>query len=93
MGNRAIYHEGWMASTTPVNVQWNPPGKSKLPTDYKWELYDLRNDPAQTKNLAGKLPRKLAELLKVGIGCTPGSTITRSDCTLPNKDYLGPLGC
>ena len=62
MGNRAIYQEGWMASTTPVNAPWNPTRTAKLPSDYKWELYDLRNDPAQTNNLAGKLPRKLAEL-------------------------------
>lgn len=62
MGNRAIYHEGWMASTTPVNAPWSATHTAKLPSDYKWELYDLRNDQAQTKNLAGKLPRKLAEL-------------------------------
>lgn len=62
MGNRAIYHDGWMASTTPINAPWKPLKGVALPTDYKWELYDLGSDPAETRNLAAKNPAKLAEM-------------------------------
>lgn len=62
MGNRAIYHDGWLASTTPVNAPWKPIRGVALPTDYKWELYDLRSDFGQTRDLAAKNPSKLNEM-------------------------------
>lgn len=62
MGNRAIYHNGWMASTTPVNAPWKPIKGVALPTDYKWELYDLRRDFAQTRDLAASQPARLAQM-------------------------------
>ena len=62
MGNRAIYQDGWMASTTPVNAAWHPLPGTHLPTDYQWELYDLSRDFAQAKNLATVNPTKLTEL-------------------------------
>jgi len=62
MGNRAIYHGGWMASTTPPVGPWERRLTTTLPTDYGWELYDLRKDFSQSKNLAEKEPEKLADL-------------------------------
>jgi arylsulfatase len=62
MGNRAIYHEGWMASTTPPVGPWVQRPTTTLPSDYAWELYDLRSDFSQAKDLAAKRPEKLAEL-------------------------------
>ncbi|MDP3676276.1 MAG: arylsulfatase [Novosphingobium sp.] len=62
LGNRAIYHRGWMASTTPVNLPWRRGTAGTLPTDYKWELYDLRSDFSQSHDLAEREPAKLAEL-------------------------------
>jgi arylsulfatase len=62
-GNRAIYHDGWLANTTPVRMPWEslpPKGTSVL--DYQWELYDLRHDYSQTNNLAAKDPARLQEL-------------------------------
>jgi arylsulfatase A-like enzyme len=42
--NRAIYHDGWIAATTPPVPPWLL-GTVKLPEDavngYKWELYNL----------------------------------------------------
>lgn len=75
LGNRAIYHEGWIAGTTPVNHPWGnpatsgadgkparPPLAARLPTDYAWELYDTRRDFSQSRNLAARNPAKLREL-------------------------------
>jgi len=46
LGNRAIYHDGWAASTTPVTVPWHmTPTVPDVITGYKWELYDVRSDP------------------------------------------------
>ncbi|MGD9598233.1 MAG: arylsulfatase [Steroidobacteraceae bacterium] len=64
MGNRAIYHDGWMASTTPTRVTWlrEPLAVKATPADYDWELYDLDHDFSQAHNLATQYPGKLAEL-------------------------------
>ena len=64
-GDRAIYHDGWMASTTPPQPPWLM-GTAPMPKDvmngYKWELYDLQNDPTQDNDLSAKMPAKLAEM-------------------------------
>jgi len=61
-GNRAIYHDGWFASTTPAVYPWEGV-KGKPPVDvmngYKWELYNLKEDPTQTNDLAAKEPQRL----------------------------------
>jgi arylsulfatase len=63
-GNRAIYHDGWMASTTPVRMPWERgagPGSDTVP---QWhELYDLRHDFAQADNLAAAQPEKLKQMV------------------------------
>jgi arylsulfatase A-like enzyme len=61
MGNRAIYHDGWWANTTPGRLPWMKKSEG-LPTDYKWELYDLKHDFAQANDLAAKQPDKLREM-------------------------------
>ncbi len=67
IANRAIYHDGWMASTTPVISPWSAPLSKKPDSvmDYKWELYNLKEDFTQSKDLAKKYPEKLAELEKL----------------------------
>jgi arylsulfatase len=64
--NRAIYSEGWVAATTPPAPPWLM-GQAKMPgvMDYRWELYDIRNDFSQANDLAAKNPAKLAELQKL----------------------------
>jgi arylsulfatase len=62
-GNRAIYHDGWMASTTPRIPPWTWDDPSGTPDDsYEWELYHLAQDYSQGSNLAAELPEKLAEM-------------------------------
>ena len=42
MGNRGIYHDGWMASAFH-KVPWDTGGSVPFEND-KWELYDLSKD-------------------------------------------------
>ena len=63
-GNRGIYHDGWMANTTPFAPPWDL-ATGKLPdvvNGYKWELYNLNEDFSQFNNLADKMPDKLKEM-------------------------------
>lgn len=63
-GNRAIYHDGWIAATTPFAPPWDL-ATGKLPdvaTGYKWELYNIANDYSENNDLAASNPDKLKEL-------------------------------
>ena len=62
VGNRAIYKDGWMASTTPLRLPWVTIGEEPNPDDFKWELYNINEDFSQANNLAAKYPDKLKEL-------------------------------
>jgi arylsulfatase len=62
VGNRAFYENGWMASTTPGRLPWKAGGSGGLPTDYKWELYDLTKDFSQSRDLAKIHPDRLAAM-------------------------------
>ena len=59
-GNRAIYHEGWVAATRhsiPWLLRENPPFSEDV-----WELYNVDEDFSQAKDLAAVNPEKLQEL-------------------------------
>jgi arylsulfatase len=64
LGNRALYHDGWIANTTPIQAPWKL--ASAPPPDvaygYKWELYNVAKDWTQDNNLAKSNPKKLKEL-------------------------------
>jgi arylsulfatase len=63
MGDHAIYHEGWIASTKVMRPPWDVlGGVGAQPADYPWELYDLSKDWTQSEDLAAKHPEKLKEL-------------------------------
>ena len=59
-GNRAIYHDGWLARTIHKSP-WSPKPYHTLETDV-WELYDVRNDFSLATDLAAKEPKRLAGL-------------------------------
>jgi arylsulfatase len=64
LGNRAIYHDGWVACTTPLTAPWDL-GLKPAPdviTGYQWELYHVDDDFSQAVDLAAKMPDKLKEL-------------------------------
>jgi hypothetical protein len=62
LGNRAIYKDGWMASTTPLRLPWVTSGYEPSPDDFKWELYNVDEDFSQANNLVNQYPDKLKEL-------------------------------
>lgn len=64
LGNRAIYHNGWIASTTPASLPWELSGKTPpdVISGYNWELYNLEEDATQNNDLAAKMPDKLKEM-------------------------------
>ena len=63
MGNQAIYHQGWLASSTPAIAPWARDRRNDtLPSEYPWELYDLRADFSQAHDLASAHPEKLAQM-------------------------------
>ncbi len=59
-GNRAIYHDGWLARVVH-NAPWDPQPRSSL-EDGTWELYDTDKDFSLTNNLAAQNPEMLEEL-------------------------------
>jgi hypothetical protein len=64
VGNRAIYHDGWIAATTPPQPPWDL-GLGKFPdvvNGYTWELYNLADDYTESNNLASKMPDKLRDM-------------------------------
>ena len=64
LGNRAIYHEGWVACTTPVSTPWDlgiKPSPDVI-TGYNWELYNIKEDFSQFNDLAAQMPDKLKEM-------------------------------
>jgi arylsulfatase len=62
-GNRAIYHEGWVACTRH-SIPWAMAALPPLKDDV-WELYKVDEDFSQAENLAEKNPAKLKELQAV----------------------------
>jgi arylsulfatase len=64
MADRAIYHDGWIASTKVIRPPWqlatavNPDPANNV----TWELYDLTKDWTQYDDVAAANPAKLKEL-------------------------------
>jgi arylsulfatase len=94
LGNRAIYHDGWVAATTPATLPWElssatPPD---LITGYNWELYNVYDDPTQSNDLAAQMPDKVKELqalfyqeaAKNGVLPLDNSTLARWNAPRPN---------
>jgi arylsulfatase len=69
-GNRAIYHDGWMANTVPAVTPWEGvKGRPRVDVmnGYKWELYNLAEGPTQTNDLAAKEPERLRMMQELWI--------------------------
>ena len=63
MGDHAIYHDGWIASTKVMRPPWDIAGAvSQDPAGFPYELYDLSKDWTQYEDLAAKYPDKVKEL-------------------------------
>jgi Sulfatase len=66
-GMRALYHKGWMASTTPYRAPWDitAPTPKDIVNGITWELYDITKDWTQFNDVAAANPAKLKELQDV----------------------------
>jgi arylsulfatase A-like enzyme len=70
LGNRAMYKDGWIASSKLSRIPWvlDPKALEKFAPDVwdpekeVWELYNTLEDFSQANDLARKNPDKLAEL-------------------------------
>lgn len=63
-GARAIYQDGWIASTPPARIPWEgitPPPKD-IVNGMKWELFDLTKDWTQSNDVSAAYPDKLKYL-------------------------------
>ena len=60
MGNRAIYHDGWLAGTVH-RAPWDTTPRATLDADI-WELYDARKDFSLVNDLAAREPARLKEM-------------------------------
>ena len=98
-GVHAIYHEGWVAATTPVRPPWELGGAAmKDPaTGFKWELYNISEDWTQNNNLAASNPQKLkdmqdlfwVEASKYQVLPLDASAVTRFVAPRPNSRRAG----
>jgi arylsulfatase A-like enzyme len=61
-GNHGIYHDGWKAVVLHKRLAWDIQGAVPFSED-RWELYDVRKDPGETRDLSGEHPEKLKELI------------------------------
>jgi arylsulfatase len=59
-GNRAIYHDGWLAGTIH-KAPWEGKPRNTLENDV-WELYDVRSDFSLSRDISKENPEKLAEM-------------------------------
>jgi arylsulfatase len=63
MGDHAIYHDGWIASTKVMRHPWEMASAvSQDPASYPYELYDLTKDWTQDDDVAAKNPDKVKEM-------------------------------
>ncbi len=61
LGNRALYHDGWIAVCRHGRLPWVTSGSFSFDDD-KWELYNLEDDFSEANDLSAKNPDKLREL-------------------------------
>ncbi|MES2127927.1 MAG: arylsulfatase [Pseudomonadota bacterium] len=59
-GNRAVYHEGWLAGTVH-KAPWERKPRATLDAD-TWELYDTRQDFSLRHDVAAAQPEKLKQM-------------------------------
>ena len=63
MESMGLYDEGWMLSSTPVVIPWEPGESPKVAlADRRWELYDIRSDFSQAHDLAKANPTRLRQM-------------------------------
>jgi len=69
LGSRAIYHDGWKATTDHVGPQLSVereriPGSHDLDTDH-WALFDLGSDFAEAHDVGAQHPERLQAMIEL----------------------------
>jgi len=62
LGNRALYHDGWVAGCLHGRLPWETGGGGLSFDEDKWELYNIEQDFSQANDLAAREPAKLRDL-------------------------------
>ncbi|NDZ17071.1 arylsulfatase [Variovorax sp. WS11] len=67
MQNVGVYHDGWMACSTPENDPWEGFASRKTTEldDKSWELYYLSSDFSQAIDLASREPERLEQMKRL----------------------------
>ena len=94
LGNCSIYHDGWVAATTPATLPWELSTKAPpdVITGYNWELYNVERDRTESDDLAKAMPDRLketqdlfyAEARKYDVLPLDNSTLSRWNAPRPN---------
>jgi arylsulfatase len=61
MGNRAMYHDGWIACCRHGRLPWETAGTYSFEDD-RWELYNIADDFSEAVDLADREPERLRDL-------------------------------
>ena len=65
LGNRAMYHDGWIASCFHGRLPWiRFAGYEFDGEEERWELYNINEDFSQSNDLADVYPEKLVSLIE-----------------------------
>jgi arylsulfatase len=62
LANRGVYHDGWVACTTPLRLPWITASSDPDPMAFPWELYHVDEDFSEAHDVATQFPQKLKEL-------------------------------
>jgi arylsulfatase len=62
LGNRAIYHDGWVAAAYRGRLPWSYLLPPNTIDDVRWELYNIDKDFSEAVDLAQQEPKKLRQL-------------------------------
>ena len=90
LGNRAIYHDGWMAAARSGQLPWSITSTESLESE-PWELYHLDRDYSEGMNLAASEPRKLETLKALFDSEATKAHVFPLSSTLAGRDGHVPL--
>src|SRR6478609_2779222 len=87
LGNRALYHDGWVAGCLHGRLPWLTAGGASFDDD-TWELYNIDQDFSQADDLADAEPKKLRDLQDRFM-----AEAAKSDVLIPSDGAEGVLVC
>jgi hypothetical protein len=89
LGNRAIYHEGFMGAARSGVLPWVYTEKTDMDSQ-PWELYDLTRDYSQAKNLAAENPGKVRELQALFLEEARKHNVLPLDARVAGRQHVNP---